>query len=292
MVINEISDWKSLVKHPEVQALLDLAIQEDMGESGDVTTDAIFLKPQQVQAVVAARTQTVVCGIHLAEEIMGRFDPELKPIDAMAEGTIAEPSQVLFHLKGDIRSILKAERTILNFMIRLCGIANGAHLAASQVPPQCSAKIYDTRKTTPGWRLLEKAAVKTGGAFNHRVGLFDAVLIKDNHIAAAGSLKSAIEMSRAKVGQSMIVQVEIDGLAQLDEALNAGPDIILLDNFCDEDLKDAVKRTAGRAQLEASGGIGIADITRVAQTGVDRISMGALTHTVIPADLGLDMLES
>ncbi|MBT6177422.1 MAG: carboxylating nicotinate-nucleotide diphosphorylase [Deltaproteobacteria bacterium] len=291
MVINDNSEWASLVQHPEVQALLDLAIAEDMGDAGDVTTDSIFLKAQQVQAVVAARTETVVCGIHLAHAIMKRFDPELEPLNPMAEGTIAQPGQVLFQLNGDIRSILKAERTILNFMIRLCGIANGARIAADQVPDDCSAKIYDTRKTTPGWRLLEKAAVKTGGAFNHRVGLFDAVLIKDNHIAAAGSLQSAIEMSRAKVGTSMIVQVEIDGLDQLDEALSAGPDIILLDNFSDKDLKDAVTRTAGRAQLEASGGIGITDITRVAQTGVDRISMGALTHTVVPADLGLDMLE-
>jgi len=291
MVINDNSEWASLVQHPEVQALLDLAIAEDMGDAGDVTTDSIFLKAQQVQAVVAARTETVVCGIHLAHAIMKRFDPELEPLNPMAEGTIAQPGQVLFQLNGDIRSILKAERTILNFMIRLCGIANGARIAADQVPDDCSAKIYDTRKTTPGWRLLEKAAVKTGGAFNHRVGLFDAVLIKDNHIAAAGSLQSAIEMSRAKVGTSMIVQVEIDGLDQLDEALSAGPDIILLDNFSDKDLRDAVTQTAGRAQLEASGGIGITDITRVAQTGVDRISMGALTHTVVPADLGLDMLE-
>lgn len=292
MVINDTADWESLVQHPEVQALLDLAIAEDMGDDGDVTTDSIFLKAQQVQAVVAARTKTVVCGVHLAHAIMKRFDPDLKPLNPMVEGSVAQPGQVLFQLNGDIRSILKAERTILNFMIRLCGIANGARTAAEQVPEDCSAKIYDTRKTTPGWRLLEKAAVKTGGAFNHRVGLFDAVLIKDNHIAAAGSLKQAIDMSRAKVGTSMIVQVEIDGLNQLDEALNAGPDIILLDNFSDEDLRDAVKRTAGRAQLEASGGIGIDDITRVAQTGVDRISMGALTHTVVPADLGLDMLEA
>tara|TARA_Y100000589_G_scaffold211735_1_gene199625 strand:- start:119 stop:997 length:879 start_codon:yes stop_codon:yes gene_type:complete len=292
MVINESADWENLVQHPEVQMLLDLSIQEDMGERGDVTTDSIFGKAQQVHAVVAARTQTVVCGVHLAKAIMQRFDPELSPIDAMAEGSIAQPGEALFHIKGDIRSILKAERTILNFMIRLCGIANGAQQAASQVPADCRAKIYDTRKTTPGWRLLEKAAVKTGGAFNHRVGLFDAVLIKDNHIAAAGSLAGAIKMARDHVGDSMIVQVEIDGLDQLDEALSAGPDIILLDNFSDEDLRQAVSQTDGKAELEASGGIGIADIERVAKTGVDRISMGALTHTVVPADLGLDMLEA
>jgi nicotinate-nucleotide pyrophosphorylase (carboxylating) len=292
MVISDTLQWESLVQHPEVQALLDLAITEDMGENGDVTTDSIFLKAQQVQAVVATRTQTVVCGIHLAHAILKRFDPTLEPLNPMVEGSIAQPGQVLFQINGDIRSILKAERTILNFMIRLCGIANGARMAADQVPKGCTTKIYDTRKTTPGWRLLEKAAVKTGGAFNHRVGLFDAVLIKDNHIAAAGSLKSAIGMCRAKVGTSMIVQVEIDGLNQLGEALSAGPDIILLDNFSDEDLRDAVERTAGRAQLEASGGIGITDIARVAHTGVDRISMGALTHTVVPADLGLDMLEA
>lgn len=292
MVISDTLQWESLVQHPEVQALLDLAITEDMGEHGDVTTDSIFLKSQQVQAVVATRTQTVVCGVHLAHAILKRFDPALEPLNPMVEGSIAQPGQVLFQINGDIRSILKAERTVLNFMIRLCGIANGARMAADQVPKGCTTKIYDTRKTTPGWRLLEKAAVKTGGAFNHRVGLFDAVLIKDNHIAAAGSLKSAIDMCRAKVGTSMIVQVEIDGLNQLGEALSAGPDIILLDNFSDQDLRNAVEQAAGRAQLEASGGIGITDIARVAQTGVDRISMGALTHTVVPADLGLDMLEA
>ena len=172
MVINETTDWQKLVSHPEVQKLLDLAIEEDMGDRGDVTTDSIFLKPQQVRAVVAARTRTVVCGVHLAQAIMQRFDETLVPLEPMSEGSIAEPGDALFEMRGDIRAILKAERTILNFMIRLCGIANGAQKAAAQVPEDAKAKIYDTRKTTPGWRLLEKAAVKTGGAFNHRVGLF------------------------------------------------------------------------------------------------------------------------
>lgn len=289
MVITDLSQWAKLVKHPEVQALLNLAMQEDMGETGDVTTDAIFLEPKVIRAVVAARTETVVCGIHLAAEVMAKFDADLKPLNAMAEGSVAKPGDVLFAIEGDIRSILKAERCVLNFMIRLCGIATGARAAAAEIPAHSKTKIYDTRKTTPGWRLLEKAAVKTGGASNHRVGLFDAVLIKDNHIAAAGSLKRAIDMCREKVARRMVVQVEIDGLSQLDEALSAGPDIILLDNFSEQDLRQAVAQTAGRAELEASGGISLCDISRVAQTGVDRISMGALTHTVVPADLGLDM---
>ena len=291
MVINDNSEWASLVQHPEVQALLDLAIAEDMGDAGDVTTDSIFLKAQQVQAVVAARTETVVCGIHLAHAIMKRFDPELEPLNPMAEGTIAQPGQVLFQLNGDIRSILKAERTILNFMIRLCGIANGARIAADQVPDDCSAKIYDTRKTTPGWRLLEKAAVKTGGAFNHRVGLFDAVLIKDNHIAAAGSLTATVERAQRATPALTVIEVECDTLEQVAEAAASKVDMILLDNMEASMMKQAVEIVAGRCRIECSGGVRLDTVREKAETGVDFISSGRMTQSSAAVDIGLDFLD-
>jgi nicotinate-nucleotide pyrophosphorylase (carboxylating) len=189
--------------------------------------------------------------------------------------------------------LLVAERCVLNFLMRLCGIAMAARVAASAIPDGCKAQIYDTRKTLPGWRHLDKAAVRIGGAQNHRFGLFDAVLIKDNHVAAAGSVGRAVQLAKAytkrKGHQGMTIEVEIDSLSQLDEALESGPDIILLDNFNLEDLRTAVARVNGRAILEASGGVTLQTIPAIARTGVERISMGALTHTVRPADLSLEM---
>lgn len=282
-------DWEALHQHPQVQTLLDLAIQEDRGV-GDLTTQAIFRAPQHVRAHLVARKGTVACGLPLARELLRRFDETLECVVQVAEGERVEANTVLAVIAGDVRTLLTAERPTLNFLMRLCGIAAASRAAADAVPVGCKAKIYDTRKTMPGWRLLDKAAVKTGGCENHRVGLFDAVLIKDNHLAAAGSISEAVRRARERVGKRMTVELEIDGLHQLDEALAAAPDILMLDNFTLEDMRAAVARVNGRIPLEASGGVTLASIPDIARTGVERISSGALTHSAPPADLALDFV--
>ena len=278
--------WTEALGHADVQLLVDLALREDVG-AGDVTTQAIFRAPQRVRARVVARTPTVVCGGPLASSILRRFDPHATVAAAFAEGTPVAAGTTILDIDADVRALLTAERTLLNFLMRLCGVAANAHRAVSLLPPGSATRIYDTRKTLPAWRQLDKVAVRIGGATNHRIGLFDAILIKDNHIAAAGSITSAIAAARA--WRKLPVEVEIDRLGQLDEALNAKADIILLDNFSLADIRAAVVKVGGRAELEVSGGVTYERIPELAATGVQRISMGALTHTVIPADLGLDM---
>ncbi len=280
------ASWIETLEHADVQMLVDLALREDVG-AGDVTTQAIFRAPQRVHATVVARTPTVACGGPLALAILRRFDPHAELTAKVAEGTFVPRGTSIFDIDADVRALLTAERTLLNFTMRLCGIAANAHRAASLVPPGSPARIYDTRKTLPGWRQLDKLAVRIGGGTNHRMGLFDAILIKDNHIAAAGSLSKAVAAARA--WRKLLVEVEVDDLSQLDEALAAKADIILLDNFSLDDIREAVRRTGSAAELEVSGGVTYERIAELAATGVQRISMGALTHTVIPADLGLDM---
>jgi nicotinate-nucleotide pyrophosphorylase (carboxylating) len=191
-------------------------------------------------------------------------------------------------ITADVRALLTVERTLLNFLMRLCGVAAGVHRAVQTIPANSQARLFDTRKTVPGWRRLDKLAVRAGGGCNHRLGLYDGVLIKDNHIAAVGSIALAIKAARVQ-NPGVQVEVEIDRLDQLNEAIAASPDIILLDNFSDEQLVQAVCRTGGRVHLEASGGIGYERIPAVACTGVERISAGFLTHSAVPADLSLEM---
>ncbi|MEM6732779.1 MAG: carboxylating nicotinate-nucleotide diphosphorylase [Myxococcota bacterium] len=283
----EFPNWDGLTTHPDVTALIDLAIREDVGD-GDATTEAIFKEAQPVVATLVARSETVACGLPLARAILGRFDSEAQVQTHAADGHSVAAGTALLTLTGDVRAILTSERAILNFLMRLCGIAALTRAAVEQLPPGSKTQILDTRKTMPGWRVLDKAAVVTGGGANHRVGLFDGVIIKDNHIAAAGSLSAAVASARTHVGNRIFVQVEVDTLEQLDEALASNPDLILLDNFDLAMLREAVARTQGRIPLEASGGMTVSRIHEVAATGVDRISMGALTHSAMPADLALD----
>jgi nicotinate-nucleotide pyrophosphorylase (carboxylating) len=283
-----LPNWNTLLQSPDVLSLIQLALDEDVGQ-GDITTASVFPESVMVKAHIVARSSTIACGLPLANFLFQRLNPSLQCVDAVAEGTLISPGDSLLTVCGDVRAVLTAERCVLNYLMRLCGIAMAAHTAAGQIPADCRAQIFDTRKTTPGWRRLEKAAVATGGAHNHRFGLFDAVLIKDNHIAAAGSISQAITQARLAAPEGMVIEVEIDRLDQLDQALSAHPDIILLDNFSLKDLATAVTLTKERCQLEASGGITLDTIGAVARTGVHRISMGALTHTVQPADLGLDI---
>jgi nicotinate-nucleotide pyrophosphorylase (carboxylating) len=272
---------------PEVTLLIDLALAEDV-RSGDVTTRAIFPEPVAARGRIVARTETVVCGLDVAREVFRRLDPGLVLTPCFGEAAVAPAGSTMARVRGDLRALLTGERTALNFLMRLCGIASGTRRAVLALPRATRAKLYDTRKTTPGWRLLEKAAVRAGGGHNHRMGLYDAVLIKDNHVAALGSVGAAVRRARAE-SPGMPITVEIDGLAQLDEALAAKPDVILLDNFSLEAMREAVVRTAARVPLEASGGVTLDRLFEIAETGVDRISMGALTHTVRPADISLEI---
>jgi len=281
-------DWHAVISMREVQQLVAVAIAEDVG-TGDVTTQAIFAAATPGAAAIITRTPTVVAGLAMAELVLRFFDANLEFESVVSDGASALAGATLCRMRGDLRAILTGERCALNFLMRLCGIATAARAAVEAVPEGCKARIFDTRKTLPGWRRLDKAAVRCGGAENHRVGLFDAVLIKDNHVAGAGSIARAVALARARVARKMPVEVEIDGLEQLDEALGAGPDIILLDNFEVEAIAEAVRRVEGRVMLEASGGITQANIAAVARTGVDRISLGALTHSVRPADLSLEI---
>lgn len=280
-------DWSSLLDDANVQTLIDLALREDIG-TGDATTHSVFPSSMQAQADVVARSATVACGMPLIAEIVRRFDPDAIVEDLRPDGTRVHAGSALASIRGDVRAILTCERVILNFLMRLCGIATLSRRAVDALPSGCRARIFDTRKTMPGWRRLDKAAVATGGAHNHRHGLFDGVIIKDNHIAAAGSIAQAVEAARRNVAKGMVIQVEVDTLEQLEEALSANPDLILLDNFSLEMMRTAVARTAGRIPLEASGGLTVERVAEVALTGVDRISMGALTHSATPVDIALD----
>ncbi len=281
-------DWAAVCAHPELKQLLALAVAEDVG-TGDVTTRSIFPRGERVHGRVVARTATVVCGVPLAWQILKVFDPAVRVYEVAPEGSDVGPGETLFCFEGDVRAVLKAERCLLNFLMRLCGVAANARRAGSALPEGSRARILDTRKTLPGWRRLDKAAVVTGGAENHRFGLYDEVLIKDNHIEAAGSPGEAVRRARAHVGESMRVEVEIDRLDQLEEVIEAGADIVLLDNFDLDQMREAVRAAGGRVELEASGGVTHERIAAIAETGVDRISLGALTHTVVPPDLSLEL---
>ncbi len=279
-------DWPALLAEPQVVQLVELALAEDLGP-GDLTSAAIFTSPQPTRGRVLTRTGTTVCGVPLARAIIRRLDPAGELSAVAAEGAELPAGATLFELAADVRAVLSAERCLLNFLMRLCGVADNAR-AATALVAGTTAQVYDTRKTMPGWRLLDKAAVRTGGACNHRRGLFDAILIKDNHVQAAGSVGAAVARARSRC-PGTLVEVEIDRLDQLEEALAAGADLVLLDNFDLEQLRQAVAQTAGRVPLEASGGITLVSLRAVAETGVQRISMGALTHSVTPADLSLEL---
>ncbi len=270
-----------------VDRAIEIALEEDLA-SGDLTTEACIAHDARATAHAVARTQMVVCGGPVFARVFARVDPTLT-VDALAEdGRTVAAGTRLWSVRGRARSILMGERVALNFVQRMSGIATVARKFADAVPPECKTRITDTRKTTPGLRALERYAVRAGGAFNHRDDLGAAVLIKDNHVAACGGVRAAIERARAAAPHTAKIECEVDSLEQLDEALAAGADIVLLDNMATATVAEAVKRTAGRALLEASGGITPARVAELARAGVDALSVGALTHSVPGADIGLD----
>jgi nicotinate-nucleotide pyrophosphorylase (carboxylating) len=307
--------WKQTLADPAVQTLVDLGLREDLGGDGslegDLTSQAIFADTPQQRgcARLVSRSATVICGVPLALAVLQRLDPQAQLRQAEAEGTFVAPGHLLATFEARTVALLAAERLQLNFMMRLCGIAQAARAAVQAVRSaqatksgQALAAVLDTRKTLPGFRRLDKLAVRLGGACNHRMGLYDAVLIKDNHVAAAGGVGAALSKVRRylqRTGQQAVpIEVEVDSLAQLREALAHAPNTILLDNFDAEQLHEAVQlvqtlcTAAAQAppSLEISGGVTLGRLGALAACGVERLSMGALTHTVAPPDLSLEFL--
>ncbi|PZO06727.1 MAG: carboxylating nicotinate-nucleotide diphosphorylase [Alphaproteobacteria bacterium] len=275
-----------------VEPIVRAALAEDLGRAGDVTGQACIPADARLHAVFAARRPGVLAGIDCVRLSILALDPAARVTLRLADGDAFEAGAVLAEVEADARAVLAAERTALNLLGRMCGIATLTRAYVDAVAGT-SARIADTRKTTPGLRALEKHAVLCGGGTNHRFGLDDAILIKDNHVAVCGGIGPAVRRARAAVGHLMKVEVEVDGLDQLDEALGLidagiGPDVVMLDNFSLDDLRTAVARTARRVTLEASGGVNLQTVRAIADTGVDVISVGALTHSAATLDIGLD----
>ncbi|HSK24745.1 MAG TPA: carboxylating nicotinate-nucleotide diphosphorylase [Egicoccus sp.] len=268
------------------------ALQEDLGNHGDVTSIATIAADATGAAYLVARADGVIAGTALVGQVFEQLDPRVEVGWQVREGDVVSAGQHLGRVSGPMRSVLTGERTALNFLTHLSGVATRTY-AYAQAIAGTDCVVRDTRKTTPGLRLLEKAAVRAGGGVSHRIGLFDALLVKDNHVAAAGSVANATRRAIARSG-SRPVQVEVDSLAQLDEAVEAGARDVLLDNFDVETTRAAVQRVRdlearhGRILLESSGGITLDNVADYARTGVDRIAVGALTHSAPQLDIGLD----
>jgi nicotinate-nucleotide pyrophosphorylase (carboxylating) len=305
-----LHDFTQLSWSPELEDdlrhLVRLAVREDLGRQNDWTTVALVAPLAQGRAAIVAREPGVVAGLRAAPILLGEMDAKIDWQPRAADGNEIAAGDCLAEIAGSARDMLTCERPLLNLIGRLCGIATLTREYVRRVEGT-AARIYDTRKTTLGWRRLEKYAVHCGGGRNHRTGLFDAILIKDNHLALAaeknlspaGAVQSArnflAQLDAQYVTKDMLVEVEIDRLDQLDAVLAAGPDIVLLDNMTSEELKSAVARRnklAPNIELEASGGVSLETVREIALTGVERISVGGLTHAARSLDIGLDWLPS
>lgn len=270
----------------QYQELIERALQEDLG-TGDVSS-AIFPKTATAHAKIYAKQQGIVCGVEIGERIFKTIDGELEIKKCLDDGSTVEPGTVILEIFGSVRSILMGERTALNFIQHLSGIASLAHQAVEEIEG-LPVRITDTRKTLPGLRMLQKYAVRVGGGQNHRFGLYDGVMLKDNHIAAAGGLIQAVQAARSEVGHMVKIEVECESLSQVNEAIAAGADVIMLDNMDIGAMREAVGIIDKRAVVEASGGLSKGSLRAVAETGVDVISLGSLTHSVKALDFSLDL---
>ncbi|MFN3838130.1 MAG: carboxylating nicotinate-nucleotide diphosphorylase [Brevundimonas sp.] len=279
-----------------VEPIVRLALAEDLGRAGDVTAAACIPAEARMTAAFAARRPGVLAGMQCVRLAVLAMDPQARVDVRLDDGAAFEAGAVLAVVEANARAFLSAERTALNLIGRLSGVATLTR-AYVQAVAGTGARIADTRKTTPGLRALEKHAVACGGGVNHRFGLDDAILIKDNHVAVCGGVAEAVRRARAFAPHLMKVEVEVDGLDQLDAVLalidqGCAPEVVMLDNFSLTDLRAAVSRVAGRLVLEASGGVDLTTVRGIAETGVDVISVGALTHSAPVLDIGLDALES
>ena len=274
-----------------IRDIVERALVEDLGH-GDVTTDALIPPDARGQASVVVKADGVVAGLEVALEVFRQVDPTTRSRILMADGAPVSPGAVLADLEGSVAGILKAERVALNFLQRLSGIAT-ATAAYVKAVQGTKARIIDTRKTVPGLRQLEKYAVRVGGGHNHRYNLADGILIKDNHIAALRAremgLAEIVDLARERSPHTLRVEIEVETVEEAIEAVDGGADVVLLDNMSPDEMRRAVEATGGRALLEASGGVTLDTVRAVAETGVDLISVGALTHSVRALDISLDM---
>ena len=271
-----------------IEPIVRAALMEDLGRAGDITTDAIVPASLTMNAVIAARQDGVISGIDAAVIAFGLIDPTVAVTVVRGDGARVTPGDVVIRLSGPARAIITAERVALNLLCRMSGVATATASLVDAARPHGKARIVCTRKTTPGLRALEKHAVRAGGGSNHRFGLDDAVLIKDNHVAVAGGIVPAITRARAYAGHLVKIECEVDTLAQLEEALSVGADAVLLDTMNPDQLREAVRMIDGRAIAEASGRITRETVGAVAASGVDLISCGWITHSAPIIDLGLD----
>ena len=274
--------------HLLVQKLVHDALSEDWGRSGDVTSQAVIPAGATAHAVIRAREPGVLAGMDLMDAAFAADRSGLSVSRRKQDGDALAPGDEVAVIEGPARALLAAERVALNYLGHLSGIASKTARLV-QLVAHTKAQICDTRKTTPGLRAAEKFAVRAGGGANHRFGLDDAILIKDNHIAVAGGITAALSAAQTAAGHMLAIEIEVDTLDQLDEALAAGARIVLLDNMTPDLLAEAVRRTDGRAVLEASGRVSEDTVTGIAESGVDYISVGAITHSALTLDLGLDI---
>lgn len=275
------------MKHADVRRMAALALAEDAARR-DCSSSAISPSVRAMAGIVAEQ-DLVVSGMDLARAVFRCCDAGSHVVSAARDGQVLSPGRVILRVRGCARRLMAAERTALNFLAHLSGIATLTRQYVSAVPRGCRACILDTRKTTPLYRVLEKAAVKHGGGTNHRMDLADAVLLKDNHVAILGGVARAVRSTRAQVGRKMKIEVEVSTIGELREAIDAGADRVLLDNMSDAMVRRAVKIVAGRIPVEASGGVTLKRIPRLARAGVDFISVGALTHSAPAARISMDV---
>ncbi len=268
-----------------IRPLIELALNEDIGP-GDITTDSLIPAEKEGRGWIVAKQSLMIAGLDVAREVFHQLDPDVMFNAKCRDGDRVDKGTTVVDMTGRLRTLLKGERTALNFLQRLSGIATHVSAFMANLDNQ-NVRLVDTRKTTPGWRILEKYAVRVGGGSNHRMGLYDGVLIKDNHIAACGGISKAVTQVRRHISHLVKIEVEVENLDQVKEALSSGADVIMLDNMGVEKIREAVNVIDGRALVEVSGMVQQKDIKRLADTGVDIISAGALTHSAVAVDLSM-----
>lgn len=272
-----------------IDKIIKQALLEDIG-TGDITTESIIPSNLKAKGIIKTSEEGVVAGLDIVRLVFQKLDSEIIFQEKIKDGTKITRNKALAEITGSAQTILQGERVALNFLQRMSGIATITSKFCQEIK-DFPVRIVDTRKTTPGLRILEKYAVRMGGGYNHRFGLYDAVLIKDNHIAVAGGIKSAVNSIRKQISHTVKIEVEVENLSQLQEALKMKVNIIMLDNMDLETMKEAVKMVKSKALIEASGGITLEKVREIAQTGVDLISIGALTHSVKSLDIGMEILK-
>jgi nicotinate-nucleotide pyrophosphorylase (carboxylating) len=268
-----------------IQHLIEIALKEDIGP-GDITTNNLIDPDLEGKGVIIAKESLVVAGLEIVARVFRHLDPNVKLRSEFADGDTVKSGDTIAEVEGRLRALLSGERTALNFLQRLSGVATFVRAHVNELAGKKS-RLVDTRKTIPGWRVLEKYAVRVGGAHNHRMGLYDGVLIKDNHIAACGGIKKAVDRIRTEVSHLSKIEVEVSSMTQVEEALEAGADVIMLDNMNLRQIKDAIAHIDGRAVVEVSGNVKKSVLKSLANTGADIISAGALTHSARCVDISM-----